>query len=1153
MSISKRNLPFTEDCPSPYESESKSGLRFPHALKPLSLILIPCCKYYKWLIAVWMLTLLCSVSYAETGNSASPTLRETTIRIMRDDFAYKLDHSQLIAHSETVTSDSLRLLRDKDYTVDYQQGIITFLPTALLSEFCIISYNVIPDFLLEKYYLYEMTVITDSLSKITGKKSLRILPEDNRLQISGSKTFSLTFSNQESFDLKQSLYIKLQGELSKNLKIEGQLSDSQSPLSPEGDSRELSSIDQVFLKIYGKQYAIAFGDLEWEFKDTHLMDYAARFEGINLWYQARHGMQAAIAANGGKSTTNIFQGIDGKQGPYYLSVKSSTQSVLVVPGSESISINGTRLQRGSEYSIDYSEGAVTFKTLITSNSRIAVDFQYTDDYYRQSMYLNSSLVTISDKLKLRHHIIWQVDDKSNPLQWTFSPSDQDSLSNAGDGEVWGQGVIEVEPGKGQYRRMTNDNGFVYYEYVSDPADTTAIYQIYFSYVGYGKGDYEPFAPSKYIFKGIGLGSYLPLKRLIAPSNKANIGLDLAYKSDNFEFTTEGMLTSQDKNTLSSLADADNHSLMTYSSAIWHPQADKLQPRLSVIHKYRLKNSYSFSNQTSYDDSYLFSALPSADSLAQNQINLAVELDGWNFWKQSLTLIYKDVRELYLQKAIKAQTSTKQYVVIPSFDWFATLSHQVYPDTLLLNSQIYNHNLVNEWQYKLLKLRLNHLLQQDIYDYSIPDSTSILRGRRYQKTNPTLTLGNAKTFNSQISYSQDQNELRVTKKWEKTKYSTTWQYNQLFNLPDHTMNFGFTHRTINQQIAGAAAGTFDKSGFDLLDYKSNHQMWDKSISLNTSYQLNQLEFFPKIRDLQYVGDGLGMYDSTGVAISEGDYDWVYVNSGESTLSSEINANASLFFRLSDKITKADFWKRLQTENSVSLTENTIQKSDLRLYLLFPDEIFQDDTTLYGRQTWQNTLWYDILRGKIALKMQLENSRTLDNRYQSLSKTQGKTSLAELEFKQVWGLQIRSGFTQKVDTDSRYNSKITAQSLDTVFFKNLSSSAYTQLTISRFVENGDNQSATQPYTLLSYKINPSVSWFIRQKHRVSSSLTYQYNDRSGSEFLSFLPDKRKGSLVLFSLQTQYKISSFTSGFLEYNAKSYPQETILHELKMEFRAEL
>jgi hypothetical protein len=29
---------------------------------------------------------------------------------------------------------------------------------------------------------------------------------------------------------------------------------------------------------------------------------------------------------------------------------------------------------------------------------------------------------------------------------------------------------------------------------------------------------------------------------------------------------------------------------------------------------------------------------------------------------------------------------------------------------------------------------------------------------------------------------------------------------------------------------------------------------------------------KIRELQYVGSGLGYYDSTGVSVSNGDYDW-----------------------------------------------------------------------------------------------------------------------------------------------------------------------------------------------------------------------------------------------------------------------------------------
>jgi len=82
---------------------------------------------------------------------------------------------------------------------------------------------------------------------------------------------------------------------------------------------------------------------------------------------------------------------------------------------------------------------------------------------------------------------------------------------------------------------------------------------------------------------------------------------------------------------------------------------------------------------------------------------------------------------------------------------------------------------------------------------------------------------------------------------------------------------------------------------------------------------------------------------------------------------------------------------------------------------------------------------------------------------------------------------------------------------------------------------------------------LSWFIFKKYRLTSDFAAQYNHRTGSALLSFLPEKRNGSIYIWSMQVQYRINNFSSGSLSYAGKSYPKDEVLHELKMEFRAEL
>jgi hypothetical protein len=76
---------------------------------------------------------------------------------------------------------------------------------------------------------------------------------------------------------------------------------------------------------------------------------------------------------------------------------------------------------------------------------------------------------------------------------------------------------------------------------------------------------------------------------------------------------------------------------------------------------------------------------------------------------------------------------------------------------------------------------------------------------------------------------------------------------------------------------------------------------------------------------------------------------------------------------------------------------------------------------------------------------------------------------------------------------------------------------------------------------------------QKYRVTASLGMGYNDRKGSDYLSFLPEKRQGFFVDGNISTNYRINDFSSLSLEYKANKYPKNKASHNLKLEFRAEL
>lgn len=372
----------------------------------------------------------------------------------------------------------------------------------------------------------------------------------------------------------------MDGELSENLNIEAQLSDSQSPITPEGNSREISNLDKVFLRLYSKNYELAFGDLEVDFHDTKFMNYAPKFEGLKATWQRQNTYQAALAISKGKNTSIQFAGVEAKQGPYYLT-NNSSQLIQVVAGTEQVFLNGKEMQRGDDYIIDYAEGSITFdnKHFISANSLIQVNFQYSDEFFRQNMYLAHSEVNVSEKFKIRNYLVFQNDDKDNPLQTEFTESDIEALKIGGDDEILGSGVYETE--NGDY--ILTDAG--YYEYVGNDSTIAGNYTIHFEFVGFDQGDYDKVdSEDYYIFAGTGQGDYLPINKLIAPQKEANYDLILDYESDTFQSSAEAIYTQYDKNTYSSKDDGDNDGYAANLFLRYFPDFDLLKPDLSVNYR-----------------------------------------------------------------------------------------------------------------------------------------------------------------------------------------------------------------------------------------------------------------------------------------------------------------------------------------------------------------------------------------------------------------------------------------------------------------------------------------------------------------------------------------------------------------------------------------
>jgi hypothetical protein len=101
---------------------------------------------------------------------------------------------------------------------------------------------------------------------------------------------------------------------------------------------------------------------------------AARFRAP--W--STRGQDRGGAETKGEFRTVQFNGTTGLQGPYPLLSQARTTSDVIIAGTERVSIDGIRVERGPnrDYLIDYDAGTVLFtpRRLITTDTEIAVDF-----------------------------------------------------------------------------------------------------------------------------------------------------------------------------------------------------------------------------------------------------------------------------------------------------------------------------------------------------------------------------------------------------------------------------------------------------------------------------------------------------------------------------------------------------------------------------------------------------------------------------------------------------------------------------------------------------------------------------------------------------------------------------------------------------------
>lgn len=506
-----------------------------------------------------ILLLIILTAFALTGRLRSqqdPNYKELKLKITFTDTLLVTNEKFVVPNTDVIILDNRTLTRYSDYVFDYKNGTIS-VSKELFSKYSFdtlriydiyVRYDIFPYNFKNEYSIFDLKIETDTLTGDTIQIATQTtdlienLFEGTDIQRSGSLFRGFTLGTNKDLSLNSGFRLQLNGKLTSDIEINAALNDENTPIQPEGNTLNLQELDKIFIEIKSSNLGATLGDIDVKLQTSEFLNFNRKIQGAKGYGEFDFGnFFVTGAVSRGKFSSNSFNGIDGVQGPYRLNGENNEINILVLSGTERVYIDGLLMTRGeqADYVIDYGLGQITFtnKRIINNASRIVVDFEYSDKKYSRSLIIANNAYKLFDKkLTLGVSYLNETDNEDKTIDFTLSDTDKVILQNAGTDRMKASRTGVVYAGYdslnnpvGTYVKVdTLINGSAYTFYRFKPGDSLAVYQVTFTYVGSGNGDYNSISSYQYDFAGIGRGSYAPIIFLPVPTSYQIAGLTLDY-------------------------------------------------------------------------------------------------------------------------------------------------------------------------------------------------------------------------------------------------------------------------------------------------------------------------------------------------------------------------------------------------------------------------------------------------------------------------------------------------------------------------------------------------------------------------------------------------------------------------------------------------
>jgi hypothetical protein len=567
-----------------------------------------------WLMTVFMVCLLVFLALGETRAEHEKEVDLGTVVTVRltgngTTGPYQLKDRLIFEETDWIEKNGRLLTRNQDYAFDYNRGRVMFVEPIYPTDTLEVGYKNINFNLRSRYFHRELVLSQNQVRESTlpigansgegrvekGRWSFLPRTGSSDLTLSGSKTFSFEVGSARDPSIKQGLWLSANGRATEDVEVSLQLSDQNMPATPDGTTKRLDELDQVHLQVTSSGFSGTLGDYNLQNSGSEFSSYRRKLKGLTT--QASVGVTSfsfALASSGGEYCSNRFNGEDNKQGPYHLAGKNGETDITILAGTERVWVDGEEMQRGSggDYTIDYSLGTVEFtpRRLITSDSRIAVDFEYSAENYQRDLYAgNLGGELLGGVIQLKASGILEKDDRNHPTGPELSATDKQILAEAGNDRfsAFKEGATFVGEGRGEYDLAYDSTGNPYYQYVG--ADSGS-YQVNFSWMGTSQGSYRYQGKGIYRYVYPGHGDFSPVVLLPLPQSQSLFDINLSLiPTDALTTTIEWARSERDQNTLSNVNDERNQgNALAIKSAY---QDSDFRFLKSEFHELRLEGEY----------------------------------------------------------------------------------------------------------------------------------------------------------------------------------------------------------------------------------------------------------------------------------------------------------------------------------------------------------------------------------------------------------------------------------------------------------------------------------------------------------------------------------------------------------------------------------